>query len=83
MPFFIVVPRVRTKMRKKGKRDKMMSMDKPKENTLIYIHTPADTQTYTHTDTHMHIYTLFVIQVRYCFLTLIESDKLLHIEGRI
>ena len=49
---FILFPQVRTKMRKKGKREKKnMRMDKSKENTLMYI----QMYIYTHprTDKHM------------------------------
>ena len=72
-------------------------MDKLKENTNIYpyvnIHTHNHGYTYIHTDTHMYINTLFITQVRKCFLTClklfklfafsIESGKLFHIEGPI
>ena len=51
-------------------------------------------QTYANTDTHFQIYTLCVIQIRYCFLTLClkvfklsifltDSSKLFQIEGPI
>ena len=58
------------------------------------MHTPMNMQTYKNTDKHMHIRILFIIQFRWCFLTLclkifkllaflIESNKLFHIEGPI
>ena len=67
-------------------------------NIYIFIytltHTHIHTGTYIHTGTHLHIYTLFIIQVTQFFLILrlkvfklfallIESNKLLNIEGRI
>ena len=73
-------------------------MDKSGKNSLIYIYIYIYTHpwTYKHinTDTHIHIYTLCVIQVRSCFLTLclkvfrlfaflLESGKLFQIEGPI
>ena len=48
-------------MRKKGKRDKMMSIDKPNENTLIYIQPPppprghTNIYPYRYTYAHIHI----------------------------
>ena len=57
-------------MRKKGKRDKMMSIDKPNENTLIYIHHHPPPH---HPRTHKHI----SIQIHICTYThylLFKSD---------
>ena len=44
-------------MRKKGKRDKMISIDKPNENTLIYIHPPPPPRTHKHISIQIHICT--------------------------
>ena len=65
---FVVFPEVRTKLNEKGKREKNIRMNKPKENTLIYmqmyIYTPTDILAYIDRNTHIHVNTLCVIQVR-------------------
>ena len=59
---FVVFPKVRTKLNEKGKREKKqtnMRMNKPKENTLIYmqmyIYTPTDILAYIDRNTHIHV----------------------------
>ena len=66
---FNVAPQVRTKMGKKGKREKIlkknMRMDNSKENTLIYVHMYIYTHTHGHTNIYKYRYTYSYIHIMY------------------